>query len=239
MHSLDTLYNDTTGTVTVNLDSMIQHYCDETTMKILDAYPEVKTMAQTNKQLLYDEIGFKVYKRVTDSLQIVKKDYLWRLVFSGIRKNNHKKALTLLDAYGILIAEKEKLEELAMLRKGLQEALDEGTLMEKSKTKTGAEGDTSQVAEKKELPVDSTQSKPPVKKRPAEDMHEQIGALIDDLIAKRDFIGAYRGVKAYEKLLKDNYDDTKINTIITDLEKLIIQEHGKKFLKKLQNDLSY
>ena len=141
MHSLDTLYNDTTGTVTVNLDSMIQHYCDETTMKILDAYPEVKTMAQTNKQLLYDEIGFKVYKRVTDSLQIVKKDYLWRLVFSGIRKNNHKKALTLLDAYGILIAEKEKLEELAMLRKGLQEALDEGTLMEKSKTKTGADTD--------------------------------------------------------------------------------------------------
>ncbi len=241
IQSLDLIYTDSSDTVMVNLDSMTQNYCDVLTRDKLGAYPEVATMVETNRKILFDEIGFQIYKTVTDSLHTLKKDYLWRILFAGIRKKKYAGALKLIDRYGILLAEGGKLEELAMLRKGLQETWDDETTLEKIQKEKGKKTDTVEVSAKTEEQKESSllrkSGDAAGKTESAGDMHEQIGELIDNLIAKGDFIGAYRGVKTYEKLLKDNYDDTKINTIINDLEKLITRDYGKKHLRKLQKEL--
>jgi tetratricopeptide (TPR) repeat protein len=238
---IDVVYTGSSKKTTVNLDSIIQQHCDTVTANTIRAYPEIKKLTETSREHLVEEIGFHIHKTVTDSLNNLKKDYLWTLISKKIRKEDYATAFKLIDAYGILIAKKDKLEELAMLRKSLKEIWDE-ELEKERKSREKKKKEILKVV-KADAEKDSFVKREPEpevgKKEPAVSLPQQIGTLIDDLIAKGEFIAAYRGVKAYEKLLKDNFDSNKIDTIIEDLEELIVRDHGKKHLRKLQKELKY
>jgi len=90
------------------------------------------------------------------------------------------------------------------------------------------ESSTSQTPANKEKNTETTVSP----------MAKQVGLLIDNLIAKRDYVGAYRGLVAYEKILKANFSSAEIERSKKELERFIRNEYSDKYLKKLKKELS-
>ncbi|MBN1984160.1 MAG: hypothetical protein JW795_21700 [Chitinivibrionales bacterium] len=66
----------------------------------------------------------------------------------------------------------------------------------------------------------------------------RVSLLIDNLIEKKDYIGAYRGMRAYEKILKNYFSKKEIENSLHGLETIITQNFGEKYLKKVQKEIA-
>lgn len=240
---LERLYTDTSDTVKDDLDSLCDDYCNFITIQLLDKNASATVLSETNWKLLYDEIGFEIRLKLGDTLRTVQKDHLWKLLFFDIREKRYKKALSLIDTYGILLAENNKKDELAMLRTSVEEAMT-GELRKSARKAASAQaadsGDTTLSRSEGGYSYLLSRAKRNSEVTGAgnDQMYVRVGRLIDVLITNNDFIGAYRGARVYEKILKEKYGNDKIDSVKTDLEKIILRDYGKKYLKKLRKELS-
>ena len=134
---------------------------------------------------------------------------------------------------------KLRKKELAKAKK-MQEERDkqeeEARLEEEKKEKQKAK-----KIDKKDSSIKKVKKEPATKTHKNKDgtvaKHKRIGMLIDNLIAKKDYIGAYRGIKAYESMLKAHFSKAEIDKTINNLEMLVERDYGEKYLKKLRKEV--
>lgn len=205
--------------------------------------PEGHALSDENKAILGKKIEKEINKVIIDTLAFWEADYLWDRIknkasidrdFEDALKqiSIHKKFLNkyinpkeIENYQALLISENEKQKEAEA------ETLKKSMLKPKPAAKQEPKPSSNAV-----IKQDSVKTKV-VKTESEPSEHERVSKLIDDLIGKRDYVAAYRGVKAYESLLKSNYGQDEIDIIIRDLETAIFQKHGETFLNKLKDEM--
>lgn len=225
----------------------------------LDTVQEMKAFPRREKRLLVDTIQVLIKKRLVSVIHPIETAFLVHMIDSLMNERAFATVVQNISLYENLAHAPEISETFKTALKAAQDSLaieerrakirkqkiaaqrQRKTRETKKERITAASSQTAardtrskHSADTDTLPVYFENNPPPEKDEPGIHIHESVGLLIDELIEQQDFIGAYRGVKVYEKMLKDNFGIQKIDQTLSDLELLIVEEYGKKYLKELQ-----
>ncbi len=243
------------------LDSLLIAWSKETTRDALARNAGIRVLSSENKLLLRNEIYDYCKRKLSEQLRVIEVEYLWKLIEDRIGKKDFRASQALIKRYGSIIASSHRGQDFLKVKQRVAAAMRKIELREEREARRREEArkrqeamrasQTRRTSTKRDTPpaakatvkietpqeVKPAEGEEPKEEKEISPMAKQVGLLIDDLIAKKDYVGAYRGLVAYEKILKESFGPAQIEKSKGELERFIRNEQGNKFLKKLQKDL--
>jgi hypothetical protein len=223
---------------------------------LISRNPQASALTDGNKELLQEDLQKVVYKKVDDTLSILELSYIKNIVLNLSSEKRYKDAINQLDRYTGLFEKNDVYDEWLMMKNRLTEEYIKYQPAKKTATTSSKEtavavtywdtqdtvssslreeSRTARKREKREKGSDIVVV--PQEQKNISPVFENVSMLIDNLIRNKDYVSAYRGIKAYERVLKENYGAPEVTTKITNLERLIIKEYGEDYFKILRQEM--
>ncbi len=253
-------YSQTDKNTLRYLDSLVFSWSSQIAKEAILRNPTFRTLPNENKGLLLKEIRAAVRKRLVKTCNKTEIEFLWKTIQELIAAKNYRGAIYHFNQHGDILASSYRAAEFSQMKEDVaaaqlrirqkeekdarkRELAKRKREQSRKKTFTATTRKTSPPVKKKKK-TESTKKTEPVKSTPDKEkpdeipMYKRVGILIDNMTAKKDYVGAYRGIHAYEKILKAHFNAAEIDRNKLELERLIQKEKGDKFLKELKKELA-
>lgn len=219
--------------------------------------PQTSALTLENRELLKEDVQKFVYKKIDDTLPALELRYFRRIIQTLSEERKFREALNQLDRYAGLFEKNDVYDEWLMLKNRLTEEYLRQQTKKLASVATQKESNASQVTywdkdtmitlksddvrsqrkkERKEKQREDTVSTAQGEKSGIP-VYENVNMLIDNLIRNKDYVSAYRGIKAYERVLKENLGSQDVSNKISQLEKIIKKDYGDKYFEMLKQEM--
>ncbi|MGD9202134.1 MAG: hypothetical protein PVI26_11255, partial [Chitinispirillia bacterium] len=215
-------------------DSLIEWKFNIVTKDLIQSHPEADTLNRNSIDQLTEKIHQLLYTKIKNKLAEIESDYFYQKIQESFKNKEYQKVVFLIESFDTVIKLKEKTAELSEMKIESKKKIRMQEIKAKSRKRLEKKSIKQSEAENNTLneQVDTIQQT-----ATTIPLYKQIGVLIDELVGKGDYIGAYRGLRAYEKLLKDNFSEEEIDKTIKNIENVIEKKYGRGHLKKLKKEL--